>query len=376
MTLNDKDNQQSHQGIRRPPETPFNQQTLQSWAPLITLNMVTTLFWVFGFIFIPVGVVLLKDSNNIKSFSQVYDSYDQSTLDVNCTISASNVGNDCTINFTFNEDITGPLYVFYEISNFYQNHRRYVKSRSANQLLGANLQYDDLELDCFPLIQNGSLLLNPCGLIANSLFNDIIEMTNGPPGIVMDTDGIAWQEDLDVKFQQVDGFTYAQVNDLSQNCSQVLGSGYDDCKTYTDDLNDTYYYWYPDDDTVQYLYESFPTVINPIEGVKNEHFIVWMRTAGLPYFRKTYGKIDTDILAGQSLTFNINTNFEVASFSGSKALVVTTLESFGATNDTLGESYIVIGCISLVVGILLALKRLLNPRPLGDIRALKWTHII
>jgi hypothetical protein len=101
-----------------------------------------------------------------------------------------------------------------------------------------------------------------------------------------------------------------------------------------------------------------------------------MRTAGLPYFRKTYGKIDTDMAAGQSLTFTINTNFEVASYSGSKSLVITTLESFGASNDTLGTSYIVIGSISLFVGILLALKRFLIPRPLGDIRVLKWTHVI
>lgn len=373
MTLDDKD----IRNFRRPKETPFNQQTLVSWAPLVTLNMAITLLWLLGFIFIPVGVILLNDSNNINEYVQVYDSYDQSKMDVNCTIASSNIGQDCTINYVFNEDISGPFYVFYEISNFYQNHRRYVKSRSANQLLGTNLEYDDLELDCFPLIQNGSLLLNPCGLIANSLFNDKIELVSGPPGIVMDTEGIAWQEDLDVKFQQVDGFTYAQVDDLSQNCSQILGgSDYDDCKIYTDSSNYTYYYWYPDDDKVQYLYESFPSVVNPIEGVKNEHFIVWMRTAGLPFFRKTYGKIDADIVAGQSLTFNINTNFEVVSFSGSKSLVVTTLESFGATNGTLGESYIAIGCISLLVGILLALKRLLIPRPLGDIRVLKWSHII
>jgi hypothetical protein len=375
MTLDNKDNTMPL-GLRRPKETPFNQQTLVSWAPLITLNMVITLFWIIGFIFLPVGIVLYKDNQNIHEYKQVYDSYDPSAMNVNCSISKSNAGEICNINYLFDKDVKGPFYVFYELSNFYQNHRRYVKSRSSNQLLGANLAYEDLELDCFPLIQNGSLLLNPCGLIANSLFNDVIELTSGPPGIVMDTEGIAWESDLDVKFQQVDGFTYSQVNDLSQNCTQVLGSGYDDCKVYTDNTNVTYYYWYPDDNNVQYLYESFPSIINPIEGVKNEHFVVWMRTAGLPYFRKTYGKIDTDISAGQTLSFQINTNFEVASFSGSKALVVTTLESYGATNDALGIAFITIGCISLFVGIFLAIKRTVDPRPLGDIRVLKWTHTI
>lgn len=52
----------------------------------------------------------------------------------------------------------------------------------------------------------------------------------------------------------------------------------------------------------------------------NEHFIVWMRTAALPQFRKLYGKIDTDIPAGTTLTFNVDAYFEVTSFGGKKSL--------------------------------------------------------
>jgi hypothetical protein len=33
--------------------------------------------------------------------------------------------------------------------------------------------------------------------------------------------------------------------------------------------------------------------------VKDEHFIVWMRTAGLPNFRKLYGKIEDDLPKGK-----------------------------------------------------------------------------
>lgn len=56
------------------------------------------------------------------------------------------------------------------------------------------------------------------------------------------------------------------------------------------------------------------------QGVTNEHFIVWMRTAALPQFRKLYGKIDTDIPAGTTLTFNVDAYFEVTSFGGKKSL--------------------------------------------------------
>lgn len=57
-----------------------------------------------------------------------------------------------------------------------------------------------------------------------------------------------------------------------------------------------------------------------LQGVTNEHFIVWMRTAGLPTFRKLYGRIDQDIPAGTLLSFAINPGFEVVSFGGKKHL--------------------------------------------------------
>jgi len=189
---------------------------------------------------------------------------------------------------------------------------------------------------------------------------------------VLDEDGIAWTSDLDVKFKQVEGFVSAAVNNYGVSCATALGDGYSDCKTYTASDGTIYKYWYPSDASVQYLHESYPDIVSPLEGVENEHFVVWMRTAGLPYFRKLYGKIDTDVAAGDTMTFSIATNFEVSSFGGSKSLVLTTLAEFGGKNIALGSSYIVIGSISLFLGILFAAKRCINPRPLGDIKSLDW----
>lgn len=36
----------------------------------------------------------------------------------------------------FDEVVQGPLYVYYELTNYYQNNRRYIKSTSQSQLLG------------------------------------------------------------------------------------------------------------------------------------------------------------------------------------------------------------------------------------------------
>lgn len=189
--------------------------------------------------------------------------------------------------------------------------------------------------------------------------------------------GISWPSDVENKFFQPEGFTYAEYTNLNLTCPEVLGAGYTNCGRYVvtnsgNQVNQTYYYWYPDDENVQYLHESFPNVVSPLEGVKNEHFVNWMRTAGLPQFRKLYGIISKDVNKGDVIVFDVMTNYEVASFSGSKKIILTTLADFGNRNYALGNSAIIIGTASLAVGILFAVKRVFNPRSLGDIRVLNW----
>lgn len=68
----------------------------------------------------------------------------------------------------------GKVYMYYGLSNFYQNHRRYVKSRDDNQLLGGRQTASDLSGDCEPFKaynETTNIGYAPCGAIANSLFN-------------------------------------------------------------------------------------------------------------------------------------------------------------------------------------------------------------
>lgn len=53
-------------------------------------------------------------------------------------------------------EVKGPVYVYYQLNNFYQNHRRYVKSRDSSQLNGNYLTTDKLG-DCDPIIKVGDL---------------------------------------------------------------------------------------------------------------------------------------------------------------------------------------------------------------------------
>lgn len=67
------------------------------------------------------------------------------------------------------------LFVYYMLENFYQNQRRYVKSRDSDQLLGS--AHDYLSTDCEPFRYQKTddslkvLKISPCGAVANSIFN-------------------------------------------------------------------------------------------------------------------------------------------------------------------------------------------------------------
>jgi len=63
------------------------------------------------------------------------------------------------------------VFMYYGLTNFYQNHRRYVKSRDDYQLLG---HLGEPSSDCEPFKTNGSNIpIAPCGAIANSLFSGV-----------------------------------------------------------------------------------------------------------------------------------------------------------------------------------------------------------
>jgi hypothetical protein len=178
-----------------------------------------------------------------------------------------------------------------------------------------------------------------------------------PRNVVMSEEGISLKSDREDVFKQVNGFQYVEVSDSTVSCHSVgLSQG---CKAYTDPRTDiSYLYYYPDDETVQYLYESYPDQISPIDGVTDEHFIVWMRTASLPTFRKLYGIIDGDFNSGDVLTIDVVANFEVDSFDSTKSLVLSNLGSLGGKNYFVGVCFQTIGALSLVFGVILLLQAL------------------
>lgn len=257
----------------------FKQQTLPAWRPVPTLMSSLITFLVFGVIFLTLGIVLIEFSKDIEQASIQYNEA--------CSGQAT-----CTVTLTVNEHMDGPVYVYYELENFYQNHRRYVKSVNLDQLQGDVLSVGSLD-DCDPIKTNADLgrttsyggttldpnaAANPCGLLAKSFFNDSFSIN----GFTIDETGIAWESDKEDKFGKP-----------------------------------------PNSEDIQWI---DPT---------NEHFIVWMRTAGMPDFRKLWGVIYTDIPVG-SYQVTIDNNYDVSAFDGTKTFLISTTNAFGGKNYFLG----------------------------------------
>lgn len=152
--------------------------------------------------------------------------------------------------------------MYYGLSNFYQNHRRYVKSRDDNQLLGEFTT--PVSSDCIPFDSNANgQAIVPCGAIANSLFNDTLDLKSISNGIVpvLNT-GIAWPSDKEIKFRNPPG----DLRTALQGFARPIA--------WTRELWD------------------LDTENAGNNGLQNEDLIVWMRTAALPSFRKLYRRVN------------------------------------------------------------------------------------
>ena len=228
----------------------------------------------------------------------------------------------------------------------------------------------------------GNITLNPCGLIANTFFNDVIKFIPGEGESqsqqTMVEEGIAWNSDLEYKFRQPQGFDSEEC-DSCDTCSCAEGLTKEGKPWSCDRNNEPYVksdgtchkFYYPNEEVTQYLYETYP-MISPLEGVTNEHFVVWMRIAAYPTFRKLYGYFESGFKKGDVVKFEIQNNWIVKTFKGSKSLVITTTSAFGGKTTQLGGCFIGIGGSALLAALLFALKHIIKPRKLADEKYLKY----
>eukprot|EP00823_Brevimastigomonas_motovehiculus_P002847 TRINITY_DN1686_c0_g1_i1.p1 TRINITY_DN1686_c0_g1~~TRINITY_DN1686_c0_g1_i1.p1 ORF type:complete len:340 (+),score=63.63 TRINITY_DN1686_c0_g1_i1:50-1021(+) len=309
---------------KRPEDTAFKQQRLRAWQPLLTPPWVIGTFIVLAIVFIPLGVVILSASNSVVELEQRYDNLAQ----------CATLNQTCLVEMTVSKNMDPPIFFYYKLTNFYQNHRRYVKSRSDEQLRGASLS---ATANCDPLEEWSGQPLYPCGLIAHSYFNDSFDVNVCKQSIcdplVLQSNwtnkGIAWKTDLDEKFK-------------AQNPHPPAG------------------------------YTNIGPQGFPLPSVDTEEFVVWMRTAGLPTFKKLHRKIEIPLREGDLLKINVANNYRVSGFDGTKSIVLSTTSWLGGKNEFLAYAFLVVGGLCLLLAIIFLVKHLVSPRLLGDMKYLQW----
>ncbi|KAL3338196.1 hypothetical protein AABB24_030376 [Solanum stoloniferum] len=330
------DNTSIRRNSNRPKYSRFTQQELPACKPILTPKWVISVFLLVGVVFIPIGVVSLLASRDVV---EIVDRYDSVCVPLNSTddkigfITNSSIDKTCFRTLTVPKKMKQPIYVYYQLENYYQNHRRYVKSRSDQQLKSASKRDDTGSCDPEDRV-NGKPIV-PCGLIAWSLFNDTYSFTRSINNKSLDVNhkGIAWKSDRDHKFGK-------DVFPLNFQSGPLIGGG-----NLTNESLD-----------------------------KQENLIVWMRTAALPTFRKLYGKIEVDLEQGDVINVTLKNNYNTYSFDGKKKLVLSTTSWIGGKNDFLGIAYLTVGGLCFFLAMTFTVIYLVKPRQLGDPTYLSWNQ--
>ncbi|CAK9441438.1 uncharacterized protein LODBEIA_P53060 [Lodderomyces beijingensis] len=352
---------------RKPPNTAFRQQRLKAWQPILTPKSVIPFLVILAVIFAPLGIAIIFTTYNVQELNIDYSSCDKQTdefasipekytgyhfrddvkPDFKWKVQNVTEGDDtiqrCVIQFNF-PDLRPPLYLYYKLTNFFQNHRKYVESYDLDQLGGKALSDNDVTDNCKPLkhreINGEQKLIYPCGLIADSLFNDtigspvLLNARNGENNetYLFSDEGISWPSDRNHKFKKT---TYKPEEVVPPpNWDKMFPDGY------TEDNMPNVETW--------------------------EHLQNWMRTAALPNFYKLYGKNTTQSMTSGTYQISIDMHYPVEIFGGSKSIVITTNSIFGGRNVSLGVIYIIVAVISLALGVGFLLQVLIKPRKLGD----------
>ncbi|PUZ71955.1 hypothetical protein GQ55_2G355400 [Panicum hallii var. hallii] len=250
----------------------FTQQQLRGECkPILTYPIAISVIASVGTLFILIGLGCTAISNKVV---EVADRYETACVPENmhnnpvAYIQNPLQDKSCTRLLKVPKDMKKPIYVYYQLDRFYQNHRWYARSRNIRQLRDPKSANDTRR--CKPeATANGSPIV-PCGLVAWSLFNDTYSFARRNETLAVNKRGISWRSERDHLFGK-------HVYPRNFQSGGLIGGG----------------------------------TLDPSKPLsEQEDLMVWMRTAALPTFRKLYGRIEVDLRAGEVVTVAVQNSDE------------------------------------------------------------------
>ena len=254
-------------------DVPFWQQEMRSCRPNFSLYP-TTFFLIFSSVHLAFAIFLAFASN---SWSELKFRYDNKCRE--------NV--ECNISFYLRKTLKKQTFVYYEVTNFYQNHFKFRSSIDYGQLQGKYVTNSGI---CTKKIDDNSSkpIVVPCGLRAYYAWRDEYKFL---PSWNATTEGIAWKGEIG-------------------NLYQDLNSNYKD---------------------EQHWMKEVPGYEKEL---RSDKFAIWMRTSPRPHFSKLCAKVQNVVKPGwQSVSITMRTPREV--YNGERYLVIVKQSESGGRNLTL-----------------------------------------
>ncbi|KAJ1445220.1 CDC50/LEM3 family [Pelagophyceae sp. CCMP2097] len=376
---------------KRPQDTAFRQQRQAAWKPMLTPINIVSCFTAVAAACLAAGTALALRSDGVVQAKVQYDGRGSSKAYNDCAVGNFGEHQTCRLKVTAPKRMDAPIFVYYELSAFFQNHRRYANSINHDQIMGVEKDKDEIS-SCEPLKFNGSLVLSPCGLRANSLFDDVFSL---PPSsrFELEASGMTHAKANKLRFKQPSTFDFKVVADANctakercddEVCSEhaikapcfgytCVGGDFDGQKCAA---GDQALFYYPKADQMQYLHQTYPAIVSPLVGVESERFQVWMENAALPNFRKPYARLrfidgPQHVRKGETLEFEVDARFWVSGFGGRKWLVLAQADRQATANGFLGAAFITTAAVCAGLAVFFAWLASHEQRKLADLSLLR-----
>ena len=326
------------------------QQELPMWKPYLTTKKTSLLLAVFGLLLIAVGALCDGASKSVVEVRQRYDDLPGCAPGGNndareeALHAAGGDGIACEVDLEIPDDMEPPIYVYYRLDNFFQNHRRFEDSLPLMQLRGLG-NGEGEATKCSPQLYldgDKNKIIYPCGLVAWSFFNDTYSIRRAPAAdaaegalgnvVPVAEKDIAWSIDLE------DGAIGTEPRNFNTEEYKPLRGG------------------------------------GTVNGKMNEdeHFAIWTRAAMLPQFLKVWGRIDEPLKKGEKLKVQVDNRYNTYKFDGRKHIVLSTVTWMGGKNDFIGGAFIGTGVIFLLCAAGFLTISFKKVRDVADTNKLSW----